>query len=159
MNNLLHSNPSKLENRSNPIVTAIIQKKKERKSRLVKINLDENKKLNYVTDVCKYCEFSVDESGYYNINNQCCIKALSDNHVEIMQFGICDRDLSEFGQCINSKVLKVDVSKDNIICENLTTFKYLEENKKYIVWLNVVSDENLKMEYIKEYSHLVLIKL
>lgn len=155
----LLQNPSKLDKTSRIPTISIIQKRQEKQNRIIEIELNDSDILKYATDVYTYCEFTVNESGYYNINNQCCIQPIDNNHIDIMQFGICDIEMAEFGKCINSKALKLDILVDELLSENLTTFKFLKQDKKYMAWINIVSEDNDKIKYIKEYSHLFLIKL
>ena len=134
----------------------ILSKPRKEPNRIIKIDMVASQVLEYDTDVMELCSFNVKESGYYNLSNQ---SVQSSTSITVMQYGICDKNLEDFGQCIDSKLLNTNAPADTIISNNLSTFKLLEADKEYIVWINVRSGKNSNLMFMNDYSHTLLIKL
>ena len=152
--------PSKSALMNNDALTQIIMKKSnKRANRIIEIKLEESSPLTYDTDIFTYGKFTVSETGYYNVSNQCCVRCEKSLDIKCIQYGICDKDLEEFGKCIDSKVMNTTIPKGSILSNNLSTFKYLEEGVEYIVWLNIVSSDNTNLTWLNDYSNLLLLKI
>ena len=157
LKNQLLNNPSKVNsNSSNMKMAEILSKPRKEPNRIIKIDMVASQVLEYDTDVMELCSFNVKESGYYNLSNQ---SVQSSTSITVMQYGICDKNLEDFGQCIDSKLLNTNAPADTIISNNLSTFKLLEADKEYIVWINVSSGKNSNLMFMNDYSHTLLIKL
>lgn len=123
-------------------MSAILSKPTKEPNRIIKVDMVPSQVLEYSSEVLELCKFSVKESGYYNISNQTCVNVKESTSITVMQYGICDKELDDFGSCIDSKLLNAMTPKDTIISNNLSTFKMLEADKEYIVWVNVSSAKN-----------------
>lgn len=146
-------------NVSNTAISLIVSKSPVTKiNRIIKVELVQTKKLNYNENIFKYSTFTVSENGYYNINTQLCLRADNNAELSVFQFGISDENMEEFGEAITSKVLNNNLKLNELIIENLNTFKYLEKDKSYIAWLNITGDNDY-ISYVKDYSHLFLLKV
>ena len=162
MKNQMLANPSKTmdnENHSNSKMSAILSKSRKEPNRITNIDMIPSQSLQYDTEVLELCKFSVKEKGYYNISNQTCINVKESTSITVMQYGICDKQLDDFGSCIDSKLLNTMAPKDTIISNNLSTFKMLDADKEYIVWINVSSAKNSNLMFMSDYSHMLLIKV
>lgn len=160
LKNQLLNNPSKMNsNSSNMKMAEILSKPRKEPNRIIKIDMIPSQVLDYDTDVMELCKFSVKESGYYKLSNQTCLSVQSSTSITVIQYGICDKNLEDFGQCIDSKLLNTNAPADTIISNNLSTFKLLEADKEYIVWINVSSGKNSNLMFMNDYSHTLLIKL
>ena len=135
------------------------QPKEVKPNKIIDIPFIDSCVLNYVEDIKILANFMVQEDGLYQISNQVCIKVDQDCEVNVIQSGMCDLDLLEFGRCLDSKVINAPCIATNVISNNLCTFRYLEKGMKYIAWINVVSSNNSFITYDKDFSHLQLIKL
>ncbi len=155
------SNGSKLEASHNvpQLISNIIEKRKQHQCRIKNIELLPSQILDYTTDVLVYGGLEVDTTGYYSISNQCCIKVKAPTDIQVLQYGICQEDFSDFGCCLTSTLVNSTGNTNNILSNNLSTFLKLDKDKKYIVWLNAVSTDNKQLEYLEDYSHLRLIKV
>jgi len=158
--NQMLANPSKVEgNSSNSRMAQILSKPRKEPNRIQKIDMIESQTLEYDTEVLELCSFSVKEAGYYNISNQTCLNVKQSTNINVMQYGISDKKLDQFGECIDSKLVNSIAPANTIISNNLSTFKLLEADKEYIVWINVSSGKNSNMLFMNDYSHVLLIKV
>ena len=159
---LPNSSIVKMDNSSNMNqnrLSAILSKPRKEPNRITKIEMITSQSLLYESEVLELCKFKVPESGYYNISNQTCIRCDESATISVMQYGICDRDLNEFGSCLESQLVNSTAPKNTIMSKNLSTFKQLEADLEYIVWVNVSSGNNKGLTFMHDYSHCMIIKL
>ena len=127
-------------------------------SRIEEIRLNDSEKLKDDGELFVYGKFTVDETGYYNINNQCCVRPENKMEIKTFQYGVCDKEQKEFSKSCNSYQLNTVI--DDVLCYNYTTFKHLEKDKEYIVWMLATSKTTLcNLTYVNDFSHLILIKI
>ena len=151
---------SKMMNSPNASISAIIAKKQPvAVNRIVEMKLNLSEKLNEEIPFFVYANFSVKETGYYNISNQVCVEPnIANLNVQMFQFGICDAEKIEFNKAVNSNALNTEIG--DMLCYNFQTFKHLTSEKQYIAWLHITSSDELNnFKYLEEYSHLKLIKI
>tara|TARA_B100000073_G_scaffold347734_1_gene363096 strand:+ start:2661 stop:3245 length:585 start_codon:yes stop_codon:yes gene_type:complete len=129
------------------------------KGNFIDVDLSDSSILKYDKDIFVYAVFSVPESGHYLLNSQCSIMTTDAIRVETIQYGVCNKDLSDIESCIDSKSINSIVFKGNTITNLMTPSKYLVEGQDYIAWLNVLSGNNEQLEYSKKFSNLKLLKL
>ena len=115
-------------------------------------------------NVMQLCEFSVLQSGYYHISSGITIQNVSELDVETLyfQFGICNKDMSNFNELLKSNVMNTRVLPQYMMSDTLSSIVYLEKDIKTHLWLNIGISNNDEMacfEYKKEHSNLRLYKL
>ena len=147
---------SKLEP-SSKLSLIINRKASNEKSRLIEIGLKETQKLP--NEVLVYADIKVALSGFYHISNQLSIKCNKPTQADVLQFGICDKDFVDFGNCFNSVMLRSTVDDGDNITNNLSSITYLDAETQYIGWLNFQSADNSSFEFCNSYSNIKLIKL
>ena len=141
-------------------VNFLAKKPKENKCRIIEVKLNDSQLMTNDTDLFIYGKWKCDETGYYNINSQCCVNPEVITDVKMFQFGFCDETQEEFSQAANSHCLNTKISE--LLCYTFTTAKKLEKDKMYISWMKITTatTENLEqLNYVKEFSRLTLIKL
>ena len=125
------------------------------KIRLIDVILEDSKKTE--SSMTSFANFTVQESGYYNISLQLVLHALGDTSVDCVQYGVCmtsSADFSEVFSSIGSQIL----SDQCYLSSNLSTVKFMEKGTNYQAWYNVLLLSG-EMSYLKEHSKLKLIKL
>ncbi len=106
-----------------------------------------------------YCDFTVQEDGYYSVATQLCLKNSSAKAIacEYLQMGVCSG--ADFESNFNSQIINSKALPDYVIAQNLSTTMYLKADEKYHAWLNFASAKNEAFLYVKELSHLRLYHL
>lgn len=147
---------------SNPTlirVNSVLARPVKPENKLKKIELDANSRLT--NELFKYGNVTVPENGYYIVSNQLALQIVSKSNVTVnyIQYGVCTDDLSDFTDAFSSVVVNSSVQPEHVLSNNLCTTMYLQKDQKYCAWANVSSANNQNIEYVKEYSHLMLLKV
>ena len=111
------------------------------------------------SNLLEFCQFSVTEDGYYNVNLQLCIKQSDIKNVKahFMLMGLCEGTNHESN--FKSVIVDSDMSPEYLICDNLNTTMELKNGVNYSCWCQFSSDCNSSFSYMNNFSHLVLYKL
>ena len=132
-----------------PMNMSIINRRQSQPNRLISNDIKTQVVLD---DVQKYHQFTVEENGYYNIFNQLCIKCKNNNEIHYLQMGICAEDYNDYGRLFNSYIINTNCEKNHVLSNNLTSFKYLEKDKIYILWCCLDATKNSDFEIVGEFS-------
>jgi hypothetical protein len=107
----------------------------------------------------EYHSFTVQKSGHYHISSQLSVRCVKDSKLSCIQFGVCEKDFNDSSELFNSNVFDLDCMSDQMISNNLSSIKKLDENKTYIAWVCMASSENNNFEVSKDYSNIKLLKI
>lgn len=149
-----NNNFIKLLNTKTTIKT-LIQKPEPK---FLKFNIDDYKFLDD-DHIIKYLEFTVEDSGLYNISNQICIQCNNTSLLNILQFGLCRKDFDDSHTVFNSHIINSECNKDNVLSKSFSSMKYLEIDTEYVLWVIINAETNSNFELKGEYSNLQLIRL
>ena len=112
-------------------------------------------------NVLQLCDFEIEETGYYHLSSQLCIKNTNAKRINIdfLQFGVCGNDMSDYEQNFNSYLISAIAEPEYVLSKSLTSIMRLEVGKKYCMWVNFSSDDNTNFSFLGDCSHLRLYKL
>ncbi|NCP98486.1 hypothetical protein GW820_06410 [archaeon] len=107
------------------------------------VNKNISKKLYIYNSEIKHIEsgvltdcinFNTSVSAYFNISSQLTLKALTDGNINCIQFGISNENHEDYDEIFNSTVLNSVMAENDTISLNLSSFKLLNKNEKYVLW-------------------------
>lgn len=158
---MIRQTTNRFESKNAPHSNGVIIKKIEtpKETKIINIDLIDDVKLN--DDVLEYVKFKVDNTGYYNISNQLCIKHTSNTitKADFLQFGVCEAQSKNYDANFNSIIVNAECQPEYLISNNLSTVLELKADVEYLCWLNFSSSNNNNFSFNKQYSHLILYKL
>ena len=115
--------------------------------------------LDYTEDVFVCATFTVPVSGHYTITNQCSITTNSTTKLDTIQYGICNKNMTDLSKCIDNKFINSIVAKGKTITNLMTPTLFLIPGCEYVAWLNVVSGKNANIEFSNKFSNLTLLNI
>lgn len=132
-----------------PSVKTVIQNKH------INVNLNESEIL-YDDDIFVFGNLT-NMSNLNMANIQLTVAFEDEIVLDSIQFGICNEDRNDIKESFTCKPYFNNTCYVNdIITENLTLIKEFSVNEEYIIWMRVVSSDNSKISYNKEYSKCIL---
>lgn len=156
---MLRQTVNRFENTKHPSILLKRVEAMPTPTKIITIDLLNDQTLD--NNVLEYVKFKVDETGYYNVSNQLCIKHtdVKATQCNFLQFGLCEGTSKNYDQNFNSIIINSLCEPDYLISNNLSTVLELKSEVEYICWLNFASDNNNNFQFNKAYSHLILYKL
>lgn len=107
-------------------------------------------------EIFNFCSFRVEESGYFSLSSQLCLRNATAKKVDVsfFQFGVCSG--TNYESDFVSRIVSSKVAPDYLICEKINSVLHLEKDVDYIAWLNFSSSSNASFQFDKSLSHLRL---
>lgn len=107
-------------------------------------------------EIFNFCSFRVEESGYYSLSSQLCLRNSTAKKVDVsfFQFGVCSG--TNYESDFVSRMVGSKVAPDYLICEKMNSVLHLEKDIDYTAWLNFSSNSNASFQFDKSLSHLRL---
>lgn len=112
-------------------------------------------------DVARFCNFTVDESGYYHVHVQCCLKNSGPKsvRVEFLQVGVCDDALEGYEKNFLSRVYSSDADSGYVLSESMAGIMRLEAGTEYVAWCNLGCDTANAFVLVPNSCHVLLYRL
>ena len=137
----------------------VSKNKSQHVNKIVEKNLVATQSLS--NNVLQICDFEIEETGYYHLSSQLCIKNTNAKRINIdfLQFGVCGENMTDYETNFNSYLISAIAEPEYVLSKSLTSIMRLEVGKKYCMWVNFSSDDNTNFSFLGDCSHLRLYKL